>query len=302
MTPSVPPFAELHLHLEGSIEPQTLQELNPALSDDEINRCTTFSDFPGFIEAFKWTTGFLRTPSDYALITRRLVERLAAQNVVYAEITLAAGVVLWKQLDFDAVWQAVRDAARHDKVEVNWVLDAIRHFGPEHVMQVARLAADRAGHGVVAFGLGGDESRGHAQDFREAFALCRSARLKLVPHAGENTSAESVWSAVRAGAHRIGHGIRAVEDPRLIAYLRDHQIPLEICLSSNVATGAVASIDEHPIRRIFDAVVPIVLNTDDPALFRTSLAREYELAASHFGFTPRELDRIAANAFLFAAS
>src|SRR5437867_8927784 len=139
------PKAEVHLHLQGSIEPKTLAELGAAGSGYE------YSDFAGFIEAFKWVTSHLRTPEDYALVTRRLLESLERQNIRYAEVTLSAGVVLWRNQDFAAIYEAARRAASRSSVAVHWILDAIRHFGPDHAMQVAQLAAERINDGVVGF-------------------------------------------------------------------------------------------------------------------------------------------------------
>jgi len=295
------PKAELHLHLEGSVEPETICELEPSLSLDEVRARYHYADFAGFIEAYKWVNTLLRRPEDYALITRRLLERLAAQNVRYAEINLSAGVVLWKGQDFAAVFDAVSEAAAtQSAVRVYWILDAIRHFGPEHATEVARLAAGRVHRGVVAFGVGGDEARGPTEWFRDVFRLARDAGLRLVPHAGETVGPESVRAALLVGADRIGHGIRAVEDQVLMRELRERDIPLEICISSNMATGAVPSLAEHPVRRLYEAGVPIVLNTDDPAMFHTTLPREYELARDAFGFSQAELRGLAENGFRYA--
>ena len=287
------PKAELHLHLEGSLWPETLRELDPSVDLAEARARYRCADFTGFIEAFKWAVGFLRSPDDYALVARRLFETLVGQNVRYAEVTLSAGVVLWKGIDFAPVYDAVAREAARAPLPVWLVLDSIRHFGAEQAMQVARLAADRVDDRVVAFGIGGDESRGPAEWFGEVFAFCRGRGLKLVPHAGENTNAEAVWAALRIGADRIGHGIRAIEDPALVKHLAERLIPLEISISSNFRAGAVASLEVHPVRRLYDAGVPIVLNTDDPAIFETTLNDEYLLAADRFGFTEAELRRLA---------
>ncbi len=152
---------------------------------------------------------------------------------------------------------------------VYFILDAVRHFGAAHAMQVAELAAARVNDGVVAFGIGGDEERGPAEWFGDVFRFAKSAGLRLTAHAGETMGRQSVWAALEIGAERIGHGIRAVEDPALLRHLRDRGIPLEVCISSNVATGAVTSLDAHPVqapvrcRRAADA------DTDDPAIFAT---------------------------------
>ena len=293
------PKAELHVHLEGSIEPATLLELEPRLTPEEIEGHYRYADFLGFLQAFKWVTGYLRNPDDYALVTRRLLERLSAENVPYAEITLSAGVCLWRNQDFAPIYDAVtREAARHD-VQVWWVIDAVRQFGVEAAWQVVRLAAERAQDRVVAFGLGGDEARGAASEFAEQLVFAVDHGLALVPHAGETTGPESVWDAVRCGAKRIGHGIRSVQDPALMEELRRSDIALEVCISSNVATGAVPSLDQHPVRKLFDAGVPIVINTDDPAMFHTTMTREYQVAAQ-LGFSESELRMLASNSFHYS--
>lgn len=294
------PKAELHLHLEGSIEPATLRELDPAIPDDEISSLYSYTDFGAFLKAFGAIGKRLRTPGDYALVTRRLLERLAAENVRYAEITLAAGVVLWKGQEFGPIFDAVRDAASASPVEVHWILDAVRQFGAEHTLAVAKLAAERVDRGVVAFGIGGDEARGPAEWFTEAFAYARSAGLHLLAHAGESTGPESVWAALQLGAERIGHGIAAIRDPRLVEHLRERDIPLEICITSNLVTGVVKGLEDHPVRRLYDAGVPLVLNTDDPGMFRCRLVGEYRLAARCFGFSEPELAGIAENGFRYA--
>src|SRR5580704_11947008 len=163
------PKAELHLHLEGSVEPETLHELDPATSLEECRAIYSYPDFDAFLKAFGAVGKRLRTPEDYALVTRRLLERLAAQNVRYAEIILAAGVVLWKGQEFAPIYDAVRAAAAGSPVKVLWILDAVRQFGVDQAMQVAEWAAERAADGVVALGIGGSEERGPAEWFTEVF-------------------------------------------------------------------------------------------------------------------------------------
>jgi adenosine deaminase/aminodeoxyfutalosine deaminase len=185
-------------------------------------------------------------------------------------------------------------------VEVRWIADAVRHFGPEHVMAVAEQAAALVDQGVVAFGIGGDEARGPAEWFGESYRFARGRGLHLTAHAGEAAGPDSVWKALEIGAERIGHGIRSIEDPVLVRHLADQGIPLEVCITSNVMTGVVGSLREHPVRKLYDAGVPITLNTDDPGLFRTTLGAEYELAAREFGFGAAELNAIRENGFRYA--
>ncbi len=185
-------------------------------------------------------------------------------------------------------------------MRVRFIFDAVRQFGVEKGWEVARLAALSRERGVVGFGIGGDEARGPALEFREVFAWAREQGLHLAPHGGETTGPQSVWEALECGAERIGHGIGAIEDPVLVRHLTEWRIPLEICITSNLRTGAVASLREHPLRRLYEAGVRVTLNTDDPAMFGTTLEREYELAATDFGFTQRELIEVARNGFEFA--
>jgi len=291
--------AELHLHLEGSVDAETLHELDPATPIEELRAIYRYPDFNAFLKAFGAVGLRLARPEDYGLVTRRLLERLAAQNVRYVEIIIAAGVVLWKKQEFGPIFDAVHDAARGSPVEVRWILDAVRQFGVEPAWEVARLAAARQDRGVVAIGIGGSEERGPAEWFTEVFAFAKSAGLHLTAHAGESTGPESVWAALRLGAERIGHGIAAVRDPGLLRHLRDRDIPLEISLTSNLVTGVVARLEDHPVRALYDAGVPIVLNTDDPAMFACTLTDEYRLAASAFGFSEAELRGIAENGFRY---
>ncbi len=288
--------AELHLHLEGSVEPETLRALDPSVTDAEILSAYCFQDFAGFLHAFKWVVQRLRGAEDYALVTRRLCQRLKAEQISYAEVTLAAGVVLWKKQDLAAIFAAVRETAGSSGVEVKWNLDSIRQFGPDLAWRVAEFAvANRA----TSFGIGGDEVAGPAEWFEEVYEFARKGGLRLTAHAGETAGPASVWSALEIGAERIGHGIRCIDDPVLVAHLAKHRIPLEICITSNVLTGATPSLAQHPVRKLFEAGVPLTLNTDDPAIFRTNLALEFEIARRDFDFTDAELDVLRANAWAF---
>src|ERR1039457_5776451 len=192
------PKAELHLHLEGSVEPETLYELDPSSSIEEYRALYHYTDFDAFLRAFASVGKRLRTPEDYALITRRLLERLEAQNVRYAEIIIAAGVVLWKQQDFAPIFDAIGAAAGESGVQVRWILDAVRQFGVEPAMQVAELAAARVDRGVVALGIGGRQKRGPASRLQDVFRFASNAGLHLTAHAGESMRSEEHTSELQS--------------------------------------------------------------------------------------------------------
>jgi len=306
------PKAELHLHLEGSIEPATLVELaarhGVTLTPEEAAARYAFCDFAGFLQAFKWVTTFLHTPADYDLVATHLAEKLLRQNVVYAEVTLSVGVMLRRGQDMEATFRAlqrVTERVRSKGLRWQWVFDAVRQFGPEAALDVARWAARRKRAGVVAFGMGGDELALPASQFRSVYDYARSEGLHVLVHAGEVGGPEAVRDAVELlGAERIGHGLAALHHDSLMAMLAARQIPLELCPTSNLRTGALgrqlgrsaAHIEDYPLRTLFDRGIPITLSTDDPAMFQTDLTAEY-LLAGQLGFSPSELVRIAEMSF-----
>jgi aminodeoxyfutalosine deaminase len=306
------PKAELHLHLEGSIAPSTVSVLaarrSVAVGPKEAAKRYAYQDFAGFLETFKWATNFLQTPEDYSLITHRLADELLRQHIVYAEVTLSVGVILRRQQDVQANFAAIRETAERTRtkgLQMTWIFDATRQFGPAAAMEVATWAARLQSSGVVAFGMGGDELAYPASDFRAAYEFARNAGLHAVVHAGEIGGPAAVRDAVTLlGAERIGHGIAAMHDPELMDWLRTRRIPLEICPTSNLATGALARqlgkpearIEEHPLKMLFDRGVPVTLSSDDPAMFHTNLLREYAHAAS-LGFSNSDIVRLAENSF-----
>jgi len=304
------PKLELHLHLEGSIQPATLREMASRkgrlvteteawIADRERDRFR-YPKFTDFLNAFKLLSLLLETPDDYALATTRLIESLHAEGVRYAEVTLSAGVVLWKKQALDAVFEAVRRAADDVSarlgVRVFWIFDAIRQFGVDHARSVMQYAARLREHGVVAFGIGGDEERGPARLFADVYREARERGLHLTAHAGEASGPESVRDAVELlGAERIGHGTSAACDPATLQLLAERRVPVEVCLTSNFATGVIRRFADHPLRRFLDAGVPVTLSSDDPAMFATSITRETLLAAEHFALSRDEIVRLAAS-------
>ena len=300
------PKAELHLHLEGTIEPATLCELArrraAPLTEEEVRTRYCYSDFLAFLQAFKWVTDFLATPADYEIAAYRALEKLHSQNVRYAEIYFSAGICLWKNLEVEPILEGLEEARRRAEeawgIRARWIFDAVRQFGPEAAERVARLAIRLQDRHVVGIGLGGAEEEGPPGLFRRVYEAARAEGLHLCVHAGETTGPESIWEALRQlDADRIGHGVSAVKDPALVEYLRERQIPIEVCVTSNYATGVLAAGSEHPVRRMFDAGLLVVINSDDPAMFGASLSDEYRRLFERHGFTEAEIRLLGRNAF-----
>jgi aminodeoxyfutalosine deaminase len=306
------PKAELHLHLEGSIQPATVCALtaqhNILLTEDEVRRRYTYRDFTGFIDAFKWVTSFLREPRDYGIIARDLCEHLLTQGVVYAEVTLSIGVMLLRkqqpEANFEALLQATEPFAEKG-LRINWVFDAARQFGADAAMDVVNAAKRCQSKSIVAFGIGGDEMSVATGEFRPVYEQAAKNGLHLLMHAGEVGGPEKIREAIELlHVERIGHGIAAVQDPALMDLLVDRRIPLEVCPQSNIRTGALAkqlrrpeaSIADHPLPKLLRHGIPIVLSTDDPAMFHTTLRAEYE-NATEMGLSERELAQLANMSF-----
>jgi len=299
------PKAELHLHLEGAVEPATLVELrrkhgeNATLTDTEP--LYRYNDFPSFLMAFKEVSAHLRGAEDYELVTYRLMQQLKEENVLHAEVYVAVGVCLYRKQDFAAISEGLERGrargARDFGVSLLWIFDATRHFGVEEAQKVFELAVQYKNRHVIGVGIGGDEIKAPPELFRGVYAYAEDHGLRLTAHAGETGPAESIWGALNLHAERIGHGLNAAQDPDLIEELAYRQIPVEICLTSNVRTGCCKEIADHPVKSYFDQGVMVTLNTDDPALFGTSLAREYQLAQETFGFTDEHLRELARNSF-----
>ena len=299
------PKAELHLHLEGAIQPQTLVEVRQRHGQKstlaEAEALYQYKDFLGFLMAFKALTEDLQTPDDYELITYRLMQQLKAENVLHAEVYVSVGVCLWRNQDFEAIFEGLeRGRERGEKdfgVSLLWIFDAVRQFGAEPAQKVFELAAKYRERNVVAVGIGGDEQKAPPELFREQYAYAAAQSLRLTAHAGESAGPESIWGALNLGAERIGHALTAGQDPELIDELAQRQIPVEICLTSNLRTSCCAKLSDHPVKRYFDQGLMLTLNSDDPAMFATTLNHEYELAQAEFSFTDEHLRELARNSF-----
>lgn len=303
------PKAELHLHLEGTVSPETwlrlLQRHEPStsVSLDDLRRRMRFRDLPTFFDAWMALIVTLREPEDFRLIARECGRQLATQNVRYAELhTSVAGAQQAGRLNADEVLPAIAEgldeARREGGPEWRLIVDIIRDIAALGDADIGlSIALNHRQHGVVAVGLGGSEQLYTAGYAREAFAAAISHGLHTTAHAGEGAGPESIWAALEIGAERIGHAARAAEEPALVAHLAANRVPLEMCPSSNVCTGACPSLESHPIERFLRARMPVSLNTDDPAFFGTSLNDEYLRVAGAFNLTESEVAALSRNAF-----
>ena len=309
------PKSELHVHLEGSIQPATALTLMARYgvntTEQEVRNRYAFHNFPEFLETFKWLTSFLREPQDYGLVARDLGEQLLTQNVLYAEVTLSVGVMLLRkqqpEANLEALLRAVEPFERRG-LRFCWVFDAVRQFEAEAAMAVVEAAKNCASKKIVAFGIGGDEMQVPTTEFREVYDRAAELGLHRLIHAGEVGGPQKIHEAIELlGVERIGHGIAAFKDPALMDLLAERKIPLEICPQSNIKTGALArqlardnaQIEDHPLPKLFRHGIPVVLSTDDPALFNTTLRSEY-VHAARMGLRESELQQICEMSFQYA--
>ena len=306
------PKAELHLHLEGTILPATLVELSARhdarpLTLAEAETLYEFTDFSGFMEAFKAVTRLLICPEDYELAAWRMMEHLAEQGVVHAEVYISVGVIyLWRNHDpaaFEPIFadleRARERAERELGLSLYWIFDAVRHFTVPEAERVFLKAVElKPAHpSIIGIGLGGDERRTGSEPFRAFYAQAAQAGLRLTNHAGETTGPEAIWEALAIGSERIGHAVSAIQDENLVQELRAREVSLELCPTSNVRTGVCPSFAAHPLRRLFNLELLVTLNSDDPAFFGSDLVNEFLLAHTEQGFTRDELRQLARNSF-----
>lgn len=303
------PKVELHVHLEGAIKPATLLELArrhavdlPATSVEGLRAWYTFTNFAHFVEIYLKISACLRTPDDIELVAREFLAGQAAQNVRHTELTYTAYThYYYKGLSFRDQLAALNRARRWAEAEygitAGIVIDIARGVYAERGLLVADWAIEGMGDGVVALGLGGPEAGNPPEDYTEAFARAHAAGLPSVPHAGETAGPESIWGALQAlHAVRIGHGVRCLEDPALVAELRERQIPLEVCPTSNVCLDVVPSLEQHPLPRLLAEGLYVTLNSDDPPMFNTTLTDEYLALPRAFGMGVDEIEALALQA------
>ncbi|MBV9817889.1 MAG: adenosine deaminase [Solirubrobacterales bacterium] len=296
------PKVELHVHLEGTATPELVRRLadrnRVALPDRLLDADGRFAygDFLHFLRTYDLAASVIRTPRDYRDITYEYLSACAREGAIYVELTAspdhAAVVGLTDGEELDGIAQGIEDARRDHEIEARILVVAIRDLGPARAARIARLAAARAHPHVVGFSMAGDEAGYPAEQFADAYAIAAAAGLGCTMHAGEWAGADSVRGTLTLPVTRIAHGVRAIEDPGLVAELARRGIVLDTCPTSNVVLGVFRSYEEHPLPRLRDAGVRLTLGSDDPPYFGATIGGEYRACAERMGFSETQLRAI----------
>lgn len=300
------PKVELHLHLEGAIPLDAVWELVLKYGDlknigapEKLEAKFRYRNFSHFIDTWIWLGNFLKAYEDYRFIAEKVAEDLIKQHIRYAELFYSPSRDSAKHLDSVKITEAVLSGFQRydDKIRLRLIADIVRDNGTDEAFAMLGELKEMREMGVVGIGIGGSEHRYPPEPFGPVFAQARKWGFKTTAHAGEGAGTESIWGALKAlRVDRIGHGVRAKEDPALLAYLKKNRTPLEMCPVSNLRTGVVARIEDHPIREYFDKDLVVTVSTDDPKMFNTSLVEEYRVLQSTFNFTTDMIKKVAENA------
>jgi len=299
------PKVELHLHLTGAIPHEILWELikkyggDPSIPDmNALEEKFQYRDFMHFMDTWVWKNRFLREYEDFTFLSEAVARDLAKQNVLYAEVSFSMDRFLNKDLTMPRLLEAVRAGlSKVPEIDINLIIDLVRDNGPENAAEKLPEIIESAEFGVTGIGLGGIEQAYPPELFADVYEKARRAGLHTTAHAGEAAGPESIRAAINhLKVERIGHATRAIEDEKLVDYLAELSIPLEICPISNVKTCVVESIKKHPVRYYYDRNIPVSINTDDPKMFGNSLAEEYESLANELGFIREEIRTMLFNA------
>jgi adenosine deaminase len=295
------PKVELHVHLEGAIPMRVLWDLlqkyggDPDLATQEdLCRKFVYRDFPHFIDTWTWMIGLLRQYEDFELLAEEVARDFARQNIRYAEVFYSPPDFLAAGLEPQRLTEAIRCGLnRVPEVEIALVADLVRDYGPQRGDRMLSCIDEVQHMGVIGVGIGGREYQFPPDVFGEVYERARKLGFKTSAHAGEAAGPESIWGSIKAlEVDRIGHGTRAIEDPRLVEYLVEHQVPLELCVLSNVRTAVVAATERHSARIYFERGIPLSINTDDPTLFGNSLVDEYAALQDQLGFSRSDILRL----------
>ncbi|MFW9916973.1 MAG: adenosine deaminase [Candidatus Thorarchaeota archaeon] len=301
------PKTELHLHLEGAIPLKTLFQLietqggDPTINSiDDLKKKLVYTDFAHFIELWVWKNTFIKEEQDFEEITYQILRELNNQNVKYLEAYYSPGDYIRQGLTTSGITEAIitgkKRAYRDFGIQCDLIIDLVRDHGPEIGMQRVEEVTPFLGKGVIGIGIGGSEQEFPADPYEPIYKEAKRRGFRLTAHAGEAAGPASIWAAIqKLECERIGHGVRAEEDPQLVAFLKESQIPLELCVISNVKTRVCKSVESHPIKQYYEEGLMVTVNSDDPTMFNTSLTHEYEILAQNLKFSIQDIRQLTLN-------
>jgi adenosine deaminase len=294
---------ENHLHLEGAIPLETLWQLiekyggDHAVCDlDKLKEKFTYRDFNHFLETWLWKNKYIREYEDFTFFSDAVFKDMIRQNIKYAEVFISPSEFKGN-MDIQKIIEAISKSIKNNsEIRVNLIIDLVRNLGPENGMRTLYEIRDVKNYGIIGIGLGGAEKEYPPELFKDIYEKAREFGFKTTAHAGEAAGAESIWGALLTlKVDRIGHGTRAIEDHKLLEYLADNQIPVELCPLSNLRTRVIGSITEHPVKTFIDMGIPVSINTDDPKMFGNSLSEEYQALRDSFNFSDEAINNLIIN-------
>lgn len=297
------PKIENHLHLEGAIPHETLWQLIQKYGGDksvsnirQLEEKFNYRDFNHFLEIWLWKNTFIREYEDFTFLSEAVLNDLVRQNIKYTEIFISPSEFR-KTLETNKIIEAIsKSIVANTEIRVKIIVDVVRNLGPANAMKTLYEIIEMKNYGVIGIGLGGPEKEFPPELFADVFEKARKSGLKTTAHAGEAAGPESIWGAIHSlKVDRIGHGTRAIEDPDLLIYLSDNQIPVELCPLSNLRTRVIDSIEDHPVKIFIEMGIPVSINTDDPKMFGNSLSEEYQVLQDCHNFSDVDIRRIILN-------
>ena len=297
------PKIENHLHLEGAIPLETLWTLIQKYGGDKtvtnyelLKEKFMYRNFNHFLETWLWKNTFIREYEDFTFLSDAVFKDLGKQNIKYAEIFISPSEFR-STLEIQKIVEAISKSINvNPEICVSLIVDLVRNLGSENAMKTLYEINEVKDMGIIGIGLGGAEKEYPPELFTDVFEKARNLGFKTTAHAGEAAGPQSIWGAIKKlKVNRIGHGTRAIEDPELLNYLADNQIPVELCPLSNLRTKVIDSIEEHPVRTFIDMGIPVSINTDDPKMFGNSLAEEYQALKDNFNFSNDDIYKIIRN-------
>lgn len=302
------PKAEIHLHAEATISRETVRAFldrspDAATRETNVDKLFSYNTLKGFLNSFLYVQGLITQLSDFQRVFEDAARYLKDNNIVYGELFFSPSMFLRRGFVFsemlDIIQSSIDAIQKRDGLTIKLIVDLSRMFGVENAQHNLDSTLEHRTPMVIGVGLGGDEETGPAKLFGEVFQVAKSRGLHVVAHAGEVVGPQSIWDSLKTlQVERIGHGLSAVQDPALIAYLVEKQIPIEVCLTSNVITQKyVTRVQDHPVRELFDRGVLVVVNTDDPTFFNCTIIDEFWQLHSKLGFTMVEIKRLILNGF-----